>query len=197
MGRLRVFIAEAVSVRDFYVGRVDGFAANEVLKIQAIETRYRMVLTKALLAAAAREAGFWRSNIFHLSCHGDDNGIVTSDGVRTDWLEFAAMVHRIAVPGRSLVISCCSGGYVGLSKALQKTGGTFDYIFGSTAKDGVGFTDSCLAWSILYSMLATYGFKPTDLRDTINVINSAVPGDFVYRKWNGSVYRPYPGFTAR
>ena len=193
----RIFIAESVSAKDFYDGRVDGFAANEVLKIQAIATTYRVVLTKRLLAAAVKEAESWNSSLFHLSCHGDDNGIVLSAGTSVGWLEFAAMIRPIAVPGRSLVMSCCSGGYVGLSKALQKAGGAFDYVFGSTAVEGVGFTECCLAWSILHSRLVTYGFKPTDLRGTINVINSAVPGDFVYRKWNGSVYRPYPGFTAR
>lgn len=135
--------------------------------------------------------------LFNLSCHGNDDGIVLTGGTPIGWLEFASLVLPIAVPGCSLVMSCCSGGYVGLSKALQKMGGTFDYIFGSTEVAGVGFTDSCLAWSILYSRIISRGLKPTDLRDTMNVINNAVPGAFVFRKWNGSVHLSYPNYSMR
>ena len=57
MSSLRIFIAESVSAEDFYEGRVDGYAANEVLKIQGVSTIYRMVLTRTLLDASVREAG--------------------------------------------------------------------------------------------------------------------------------------------
>jgi hypothetical protein len=92
------------------------------------------------------------------------------------------------------------GGYVGLSKALQKLGVAFQFIFGSTSSAGVGFTHSCLAWSILYNRLVEQGqsrFALPELRTTLDKINSVVPGDFVYRRWNGSVYLRYPRFAPQ
>ena len=91
--------------------------------------------------------------IFHMSCHGNDDGIALADGQFLDWLSFGRLFRRYASLGKILVLSCCSGGYVGVTKAFQKEGIAFGLVFGSTAKEGVGFTNSCLAWSILYSRL--------------------------------------------
>ena len=53
---ISVFIAESLAPKDFYLRRLDEYAANEVLKIQACPTEYRIVLTKAYLRKAIAEA---------------------------------------------------------------------------------------------------------------------------------------------
>ena len=196
-GELSVFIAESLNSEDFYVGRLDGFAANEVLKIQQVRSQYRIVLTLKLLKMAIRDASDQRFRIFHLSCHGDDDGIQLADGTNIDWLSFAELVRPFANTDRMLVMSCCSGGYVGLTKSLQKKNAIFGYVLGSTLRDGVGFTDSCLAWSILYNRLSESGFGRAELRGTLDKINAVIPGNFVYRRWDGAVYRHYPSFATR
>jgi hypothetical protein len=98
---------------------------------------------------------------------------------------------------RALVLSCCSGGYVGVTKAFTKNNIIFGHVFGSTSEGGVGFTDSCLAWSILYSQIYEHGFSAANLRKTLDKINYAVPGDFSYRRWDGQTYLHYPAFAAR
>jgi hypothetical protein len=194
---LSVMVAESVGPRDFYLRRTDGYAAYEVLRIQQIRAEYRVVLDKARLIRAIAEACMYRFKVFHLSCHGNDDGIGLSDGSSLDWLSLGRLFRKYASAEKVLVLSCCSGGYVGVTKAFQKQNIVFGFVFGSTAKDGVGFTDSCLAWSILYSRLLEYGFALDELRDTLDKINITVPGKFMYRRWHASRYLRYPRFDTR
>jgi hypothetical protein len=194
---ISVMVAESVGARDFYLRRTDGYAAHEVLRIQQVKTEYRVILDKARLIRAIAESCMFQFKIFHLSCHGNDDGIGLSDGSFLDWLSLGRLFRRYASLEKVLVLSCCSGGYVGVTKAFQKENIVFGFVFGSTALDGVGFTDSCLAWSILYSRLLEHGFALDELRETLDKINFTVPGKFMYRRWSGSRYLRYPRFDTR
>lgn len=194
---LSVLIAESVSSEDFYFHRTDGFAANEVLRIQQVRTQYRLAFDRESLRRAIKEAASDDYRLLHLSCHGNDDEVVLTDGASIDWLDLADELRPYARLDRSLVLSSCSGGYVGVTKALQKAGVVFGYVFGSTSSEGVGFTDSCLAWSVLYSQIIKHGFSRQDLKATLGKINAVVPGDFVYRRWNGLRYLVYPRFARR
>ena len=189
---ISVYIAESLAPEDFYLRRLDGHAANEVLKMQACRTEYRMVLTTAYLRKAINEANEQNYVIFHLSCHGADDGIQLADGEEVDWLSLARMFKTYARKDRCLVLASCSGGHFAFTKALVKSGATFGYVFGSTDPEGVGFTDSCLAWSVLYRGLIENGLNRATLRKAVDVINKVAPGDFVSRRWNGVVYQRYP-----
>jgi hypothetical protein len=199
-----VFIAESVQADDFYEGRTDGFAANEVLKIQQVRTSYEIVFDIDHLVRAVNDAVAGDYEVLHLSAHGNDSGITLTDRGIVTWLDLAEIVKSFGGsrrgPDKVLVVSSCMGGYVGLSKALQKVGVAFRFIFGSTANTGVGFTHSCLACSILYNRFVELGssrFVLRELRMTLDKINQVVPGDFVYRRWNGTVYLRYPRFAAQ
>lgn len=197
MADLSVLIAESLDPDDFYNRRLDGYAANEVLRIQDVRSSYRIVLDKRRLQKSIAEAADGRFMVYHLSCHGNDDGITLADNCFLPWLEFARLMADYATQDRMLVLSCCSGGYVAVTKALVKAGCTFGYVFGSSADTGVGYTDSCLAWSILYSRFVESGFATSELRQTIDKINFVVPGSFVYRRWNGRKYLHYRTFASR
>lgn len=186
-----VFIAESVSDEDFYERRADGHAANEVLKLRGQRTEYRVVITEELLKRAIEEAVEGGFDVFHFSSHGNDEGVSLTDRTWLSWLRFARLIKPFADPDRHLVVSSCQGGHAGLTKALEKTGAVFATVFGSTAP-AVHFTESCLAWSILYNRLADHGYERAQLKKTLDVVNSAVEGDFVYRRWTGTAYRRYP-----
>ncbi len=190
-----VFIAESIGPEDFYERRADGFAANEILKLRGQRTEYRVVMTLPLLKRAVDEAITGGFNIFHFSSHGNDDGISLTDNTWLTWPEFAEIVEPFANQDRHLVVSSCQGGHAGLTKALEKAGATFSTVFGSTAKK-VYFTESCLAWSILYNRFNDHGFSRSALKETLDVINKAVEGDFVYRRWSGKSYLRYPPLTS-
>jgi len=192
MAAISVFIAESVSSADFYDGRTDGRAAQEVVRLHQVRSDYRLVLDRKHLKKAVREAADGDFGVFHLSCHGDKDGVRLTDGEDLDWAELAGILKPVAGEGRLLVMASCSGGYAGLGAALAEAGAVFGYVFGSTDKTGVRFTHSALAWSVLYNRLIEGAFTKKGVQATIDRINGIVAGDFVYRRWNGKRYLHYP-----
>lgn len=190
----RVFIAESLAPDDFYDRRVDGFAANEVLKIQGCASDYRVVLNRKFLRRAIEDASGNGYSVFHLSCHGDENGIQLADSDFIDWLTLARMLRDFANEDRCLVMASCNGGHYGLTKALRKTRSIFGYVLGSLSK--VGFVDSALAWSVLYRDIIEDGLNRATLIHAVEKINSVAPGDFVVRRWNNKIYLRYPSASG-
>lgn len=198
MPKLRVFIVESLKPVDFYKGRLDGKAARDVLKIENSTVRYRVAVDKAHLIRAMAAATSGDFDVLHLSCHGGHDGIQLTDGNRIGWLALARMLKGFATPERTLVMSSCAGGNIGLTKALEKEGAIVGWVYGATQK--VGFTDSCLAWSVLYRQLseAASGTERVTARETMDLLNSFVDGRFVYRRWDQvrQKYRVYPLFDG-
>jgi hypothetical protein len=189
---ISVFIAESLDAASFYIGRSDGRATHEVLKVHRLESDYRIVLDRKILNRAIRDAANF--SVFHLSCRGGDDGVQLSDMQWLDWDELAALLKPLASKDRLLVIASCSGGHSGLTQALAKADAAFGYVFGSTTDPEVGvtFTDSCLAWSVLYNGLSK-GVTRDRARKSIRRINAVVDGDFVYRRWDGRSYVRFSG----
>ncbi len=189
-----VFIAESNSRDDFYEGRLDGFAANEVLKVRRARTAYRVVLSPDLLMRALNDAAEGGFDVFHLSCHGNDDGIALSDGSDVPWMALADWLKVFSSERKIIVMSSCLGGHVGFSKALTKKKTKFKVLFGSTASRGISFSESCIAWSILYNELLDGGVGIATLRTAVDKMNLVIPGEFVYRRWVDSrgVYLRYP-----
>ncbi|MBB5766538.1 hypothetical protein [Xanthomonas euroxanthea] len=196
MSKPRVFIIESPNARDFYIDRLDGRAARDVLKLENTQVQYRVALDKQHLIKSIKEATDLQCDVLHLSCHGDDVGIQLGSMSNIDWLELAGLLHAFATPQRILVMSSCAGGSVGLTKALVHQGTIFGWVLG--AADNVGFTDSCLAWSILYRLLEALD-RPCDTetaRRAVDAINALVKGNFLYRRWDASLkrYLVYPKY---
>lgn len=186
-----VFIIESLDPEDFYERRLDGHAANEILKILDVATHYRIAFTRPLLKRAVNEAVKCDSEVLHFSSHGNDTGVFMTNGQKLDWNELVELLKPAAGPDKALVMATCGGGDKQLTKALTEADVIFGWVFGSTA-DEVAFSDSCLAWSILYNRLVDHGFKKHELKTTLKAINTAIEGDFVYRRWNGKKYLHYP-----
>ncbi|SDC78652.1 hypothetical protein SAMN05444678_105235 [Sphingomonas sp. YR710] len=186
-----VFILESLDPKDFYERTLDGHAANEILRILGTKSEYRVAFTKALAERAIREAAKRNFTILHFSSHGSGTGVTLTNGKRLSWDKFVKLIAPAAGADQALVMATCGGGDHELTKALAKAGVIFGWVFGSTA-DTVHFSDSCLAWSILYNRLYDHGFEPAALRTTLKAINAAIQGDFVYRRWDGKAYRRFP-----
>lgn len=186
-----VHIVESLSPADFYERRLDGHAANEILKILDVATEYRIAFTEKLVKRAIAEAAKGECHVLHFSSHGDATGIRLTNNTDISWDDFVELIRPVAGKDKALVMATCGGGDKQLTKALTAAGVVFGYVFGSTA-DTVSFSDSCLAWSILYNRLIDHGFKKPALMKTLKAINAAIVGDFVYRRWDGRRYLHYP-----
>ena len=80
-----VFIAESLHSKDFYERRLDGHAANEILKILDIKTEYRIAFTPTLVERAIKEAAEGDFEVLHFSSHGDSKGIQMTNGTPLSW----------------------------------------------------------------------------------------------------------------
>jgi hypothetical protein len=186
-----VYIIESLKPVDFYERQLDGYAANEILRVLGMRSEYRIAFTKSLIGRSIAEAAAGGFEVLHFSSHGNSGGIRLTDGTRLSWAEFAEIVRPASGPEKALVMATCGGGDKELTKALTSAGVVFGWVFGSTVEE-VYFVDSCLAWSILYNRLFDHGFKREDLKVTLKAINAAIRGDFVYRRWTGKKYRHFP-----
>jgi hypothetical protein len=186
-----VYILETLNPNDFYERRLDGHAANEILKILDVTTEYRIAFTKPLVERAIAEAAKSKAQILHFSSHGNSTGVVLTNGKNISWKAFVELIKPAAGPDKALVMATCHGGDQELTKALTAADVVFGWVFGSTAEK-VHFSDSCLAWSILYNRLYDHGFDKPALMTTLKAINAAIDGDFVYRRWTGKKYLRFP-----
>ena len=190
-----VYILETLDPEDFFERRLDGHAANEILRILGTKTEYRVAFTRKLAERAIREAASRKFKMFHFSSHGSSTGVTLTNGKRLTWDKFVELIAPVAGADHALVMATCGGGDRELTKSLTKAGVIFGWVFGSTA-DTVHFSDSCLAWSILYNRLYDHGFEPAALKTTLKAINAAVVGEFVYRRWDGKRYLHFPTTKA-
>lgn len=186
-----VYILESLDPVDFFERRRDGHAAAEILRILDVPTEYRIAFTKSLVTRAIAEAAKSKAQVLHFSSHGNDTGVFLTNGKKLSWNAFVELIKPVAGPDKALVMATCGGGDQELTKALTAAGVVFGWVFGSTA-EVVHFSDSCLAWSILYNRLFDHGFEKPALMTTLKAINAAIDGDFVYRRWTGRKYLHYP-----
>jgi hypothetical protein len=180
---LSVYIVESNSPEDFFLNRLDGLAASEVLKVRGVPYRYKVVFNRAMLERAITDAARLHPWVFHISCHGNENGIVLADGTPIPWSELARLCRDLAAPRCALVNASCEGCSDALASAFGRSSHQFGFVFGATKP--VGFTDSCIAWSILYNEIAQAGNgNITTLRRAMTRINAAIEGSFVYIRWD-------------
>lgn len=90
--KTRIFIIESPSQNDILVGRKEGLALSEMLKLSEVENEYFQVsnkesLSECFAAILKIEAKRERFVTLHFSLHGDENGISLTEGELT-WREF-------------------------------------------------------------------------------------------------------------
>jgi hypothetical protein len=195
MHKLKVFIAESVTHEDFYDRDWEGHAAEEIVRLLNGRTRYRIVLNKTLLRRAIKEAADNDYGIFHLSCHGDEDGVQLSGNRDVSWRELAEYFQEAKSTPEALVLSSCVGGDAGIARAFEKLDRRPTVIFGAEATeedDLITLPSACISWSILYSVLATEGMTPDAFKEAVTKMNKVTPHQFVYRRWDDKGYRRYP-----
>lgn len=84
-----VYIIESLKPVDFYERQLDGYAANEILRILRTRSKYRIAFTKLLIRRSIAEAAAGGFEVLHFSSHGNSGGIRITDGTRLSWTEFA------------------------------------------------------------------------------------------------------------
>lgn len=196
---LRVYIAESLKPEDFFDRLWEGRLVEEFVRLLGGQAFYRIVITEELLERAIKRAAKRRCEIFHLSCHGDEDGICLTDETELTWDELAHKFEQARFAPRALVLSSCLGGDRGVSRVFKSSDFRPEMIFGSEADKAskITFSGACIAWAILYSELVHAGVTADAFRDAVDKMNYATPHEFVYRRWDTDRYRRYPPAEKR
>jgi hypothetical protein len=197
MHNLKVFIAESLSHKDFYNRDWEGHTAEEIVRLLKGRTCYRIVLNPKLLRRAFKEAGENGYDVFHLSCHGDEEGVRVSNGTDISWRQLADYFQEAKQAPPILVLSSCIGGDAEVARAFNEHSRRPTIIFGAEATDETDLLTlpgACISWSILYSVLAADGMTPDAFKEAVAKMNKVTPHQFVYRRWDDKrkSYARYP-----
>lgn len=168
---------------------------EEIVRLLDGKTSYRIVMNASLLNRAIKRASENAYDVFHLSCHGDEEGIQLSDSTEISWEDLADCFQKADRMPTALVLSSCVGGDRGIARAFKERKRRPQVIFGAEAKEEKGlltFPGACISWPILYTALATGGMTPEVFKDAVSKMNRITSHQFVYRRWDGEKYRRYP-----
>lgn len=192
MTKLKIFVAESLSPKDFYRRQWEGRVVEEIVRLLNGKTSYRIVMNESFLDKAIKYASNNEYNVFHLSCHGNEAGVKLSDETEICWKDLADRFQNTTKsPPTALVLSSCAGGDRGIALAFKKCRQRPQVIFGDEAEN-ITFHDACISWSILYTALAAEGFEKEVFQDAVDRMNQITPHQFVYRRWDKGKYRRYP-----
>ena len=190
---MKIFVAESVSAEDFYNRHWEGHVVQEIVHLLGERASYRIVINESLLRKAIKFASEYKYDIFHLSCHGNEDGIQLSDKRNISWERLAGCFQNVAHLPTALVLSSCIGGDRGIAHAFAKHKKRPRVIFGAEASEEehlLTFPGACISWPILYTALATDGMTVHVFKNALDKMNQITSHRFVYRRW---LYVRYPG----
>lgn len=143
-----VFIIESLDPDDEGNGRFEGVFLSHVLRLHGKNPQYRYVRTSSQFFQAIREFGESKYRYLHLSCHGDQEGMCTTNLDEIDFDELAELLNP-HMEGRRLFVSACKMVHEDLAKAIIPASGCTSVV-GPT--EDIAFTDSAVVWASIYHL---------------------------------------------
>lgn len=144
-----VYIVESLDPDDEGNGRLEGVFLGHVLRLHGKSPKYQYVRTRAEFEKAIRAFGKSGYRYLHLSCHGDPEGLCTTNQEEIDFHELAEMLQP-HMAGRRLFVSACKMVHSALAKAMIPASGCLSVV-GPT--HNIAFTDSAVVWATIYHLV--------------------------------------------
>jgi len=189
---MRIVIAESGAAEDFYKHELDGPATYQLLRLLGLEPELKYIIDRQHLRAAIQFATSLRTQVFHLSCHGDETGIQLCDGEDISWSRLAGYFQTGPYCPDALVMSACCGVSAGIADEFAKRDKRPKIIFGTT--EDLGYSQFAVAWAILYRRFKLIGVRREAARRALRDICAVVHSSFLYRGWDteNEEYGRYP-----
>jgi len=143
-----VYIIESLDPDDEGNGRLEGVFLSHVLRLHGKSPKYQYVRTRKEFEKAIRAFGKSGYRYLHLSCHGDPEGLCTTNQEEIDFNELADML-KPHMQGRRLFVSACKMVNEDLAKAIIPDRGCFSVV--GPISD-IAFTDSAVVWAAIYHL---------------------------------------------
>ena len=197
---MRIIIAESGDPEDFYKQELDGPATYQLLRLLGLQPDLRYVIDGKRLRAAIQLATSQKTDVFHLSCHGDEDGIYLCNDEKVTWSKLSRLFQSGAYCPDAIVMSTCCGASIGIADEFEKKNKRPLIIFGTTEE--LAYSRFAVAWSILYrrfniSSGATRKAAHTALKHICAVVDSS----FLYYGWDTKneeyVVHPEEGTTYK
>lgn len=143
-----VYIIESLDPDDEGNGRLEGVFLSHVLRLHGKNPKYQYVRTRRDFRKAISLFGESGYRYLHISCHGDPNGLCTTNQDEIDFDELADML-KPHMQGRRLFISACKMVHEDLAKAIIPGSGCYSVV---GPINDIAFTDSAVIWAAIYHL---------------------------------------------
>lgn len=143
-----VYIIESLYPDDEGNGRLEGVFLSHVLRLHGKNPKYQYVRTRKDFEKAIHAFGKSGYRYLHLSCHGDPEGLCTTNRDEVDFDELADML-KPHMQGRRLFVSACKMVHADLAEAIIPGSGCYSVV--GPIHD-IAFTDSAVIWAAIYHL---------------------------------------------
>jgi hypothetical protein len=157
-----VHIIESPSDDDLFYGRQEGRLLMEGLGLAGIPCRYRLAINENVFKRAFGELRELSNNradnfIIHISAHGNETGIVLSDGSPMIWDKLKGLLSPISSTSKRLPVICLSScmGFSGIS--MVDMGGPLPFSGLVGSHDQITYPDAAIGFIAFYNRLSKDG----------------------------------------
>jgi hypothetical protein len=179
---VKVLVVELNVPTHYDDDQLDGRRTQELLKLLGIKADLRLVLNKAQLFQALRQAAA-DFDILHVSYYGhDESRLILADNSSPSWQEFAEQLQGSKLVPQAVVMSSCGSDDSGIGAAFQRRKMRPKIIFGSTT--GRYCHDYVAAWGILYRSFVNEGITTAAAQRALAEITATAYPTFRYRRWD-------------
>lgn len=189
---LSVCIVESPNSGDLYLGRHEGAALRDALRLVGLPAECRLVVNRSALREALTSGLVEMMRTYpnripaiHLSAHGDRNGIQLTSGETISWSELGDLLrpfNAYIAHGLILCVSACDGFAYAFEK-IAKGGAPYEHLVSCAGKPTwaetlIGFLTFYLRWTrggigireVVDAMKVASGFDGFEHRDSLNAI---------------------------
>lgn len=143
-----VYIIESLDPDDEGNGRLEGAFLSHILRLHGKNPKYQYVRTRNDFEEAIRAFGKSSYRYLHLSCHGNTEGLCTTNQEEIGFDELAEML-KPHMRGKRLFVSACKMVHKDLAKALIPDSGCLSVVGPTT---NIAFVDSAVIWAAIYHL---------------------------------------------
>lgn len=144
-----VFIIESLEPDDEGNGRFEGSIISKLLKLHGKTPIYRYVRTRRQFHEAVRQFGKSGYRYLHISAHGNENGMCTTNQDEINFDKLAAILNP-HLKDRRLFLSACSMVHEDLARAIIPHSDCYSVV---GPIKGINFSEAAVVWVSIYHLM--------------------------------------------
>jgi len=144
-----VFIIESLHPDDEGNGRFEGSIISNMLRLHGKNPKYRYVRTRHDFEDAIEEFAQSNYRYLHISAHGDEEGMITTNQEEIDFDELSDLL-KPHLKNKRLFLSACAMVHEDFASHLIPNTGCYSLV-GPT--DDINFHDAAIFWASVYHLM--------------------------------------------